>query len=146
MKLRLPLVTVLATAIASVGVMAATDFHDHLGMQLWSLRATTLAKGLPASLDLVKDWGIKEVEGGGSVGTMTPTQIRAALDARGLTSPSMHVGYEELTKDVAAVIRDAKVIGATMVICPWIPHEGDFNAALAKKAIEDFNKWGTAFH
>jgi sugar phosphate isomerase/epimerase len=146
MKLRLPLVTVLATAIASVSAMAMADFHDHLGMQMWSLRATTLAKGLPASLDLVKDWGIKEVEGGGSVGTMTPAQIRAALDERGLTSPSMHVGYEVLTKDVAAVIRDAKVVGATMVICPWIPHEGDFNAALAKKTIEDFNKWGAAFH
>jgi sugar phosphate isomerase/epimerase len=142
MKLRIPLTAVLATAMISASAMA--DFHEHVGLQMWSLRATTEAKGLSASLDLVKEWGIKEVEGGGSVGTMTPTEVRAALDAHGLTSPSMHVGYEALTKDVSAVIHDAKIIGATMVICPWIPHKGDFNAAIAHKTIEDFNKWGAA--
>ena len=130
MKLRLPLVSVVASAV--LATCAWADFHDHLGLQMWSLRATTLAKGFPASLDLTKEWGIKEVEGGGSVGTMTPAQVRAALDAHGLTSPSMHVGYEILTKDVSAVIRDAKVIGATMVICPWVPHKGDFNAATTR--------------
>jgi len=144
MKLRLPLVSVLAAAVLSVSALA--DFHDHIGVQMWSLRATTMAKGLPASLDLVKGWGIKEIEGGGSVGTMKIEEIRAELDKRGLKAPSMHVSYDALTKDVAAVIHDAKILGATTVVCPWIPHTGDFDAAIAHKTIEDFNKWGAALH
>ena len=144
MKARLPLVSFFAAAILSVNAWA--DFHDHIGMQLWSLRATTLTKGLPASLDLIKDWGITEVEGGGGIGSMTMEQYRAALDARGLKAPSMHVGYEALTKDVSAVIRDAKILGATHVVCPWIPHTGAFDAALVKKVADDFNQWGAAMH
>lgn len=115
-------------------------------MQLWSLRATTLSSGLPASLDLVQKWGIKEVEGGGSVGALKVAEIRKLLDARGLKETSMHASYEALTKDVAAVISDAKVLGAKTVICPWIPHTGDFDAALVAKTAADFNSWGAAFH
>lgn len=142
MKARLSLVSFLAAAFFSASAWA--DFHDHIGLQLWSLRATTLSKGLPASLDLVKSWGLTEVEGGGGTAGMSAEQIRAALDARGLKEPSMHAGYEALTKDVAAVIHDAKILGASSVICPWIPHTGAFDAAVAKKAIEDFNTWGAA--
>ena len=125
---------------------ARADFHDHLGLQLYSLRATTLAKGLPASLDQAKAWGFTEVEGGGSVGSVTAEQIRAALDARGLKSPSMHVQYERLTKDLAGVIHDAKTLGAGLIICPWVPHDGAFDETLMKKAAEDFNRWGEACH
>ncbi len=134
----------MAVTIFAVGAWA--DFHEHVGLQLWSLRATTLSKGLPASLDLVKDWGLTEVEGGGGIGSMTVEQYRAALDARGLKAPSIHAGYEALDKDLTAIIREAKVLGASMVICPWIPHTGAFDAAVAKKATEDFNTWGAAMH
>ena len=144
MKARLPLVSFFAAAILSVNAWA--DFHDHIGLQLWSLRATTLTKGLPASLDLVKGWGVTEVEGGGGIGSTTMVQYRAALDARGLKAPSMHVGYEALRKDVSAVIRDAKILGATSIVCPWIPHTGAFDAALVQKVTEDFNQWGAAIH
>jgi len=132
-------------ASATVAGSAFADFHDHIGLQLWSLRATTQSKGLQASLDLARNWGIVELEGGGSVGSMKVGEIRAALDARGLKEVAMHASYEDLTKDVAAVIGDAKVLGAGMVICPWIPHTGDFNAELAKKAAADFDTWGAAF-
>jgi sugar phosphate isomerase/epimerase len=144
MKTRIPLISFLASAILSVSAWA--DFHDHIGLQLWSVRANTLSKGLPSSLDLIKGWGFKEVEGGGGAVGMTTEQIRAAFDARGLTVPSIHASYDALTKDVSAVIRDAKTLGATMVVCPWIPHTGDFDAALMKKAVSDFNTWGAAFH
>ena len=143
MKARLPLASILAVSFLSSVVWA--DFHDHIGLQLWSLRATTLSKGLPASLDLVKGWGITEVEGGGGAGAMKTEEIRAALDARGLKSPSIHASYEAMTKDVGAVIREAKTLGASSVVCPWIPHNGAFDAATAQKATSDFNTWGAAF-
>ena len=142
MKTRLLLASFFAFSVSALTSLA--DFHDHIGLQLWSLRATTLAKGLPASLDLVKGWGIIEVEGGGAVNGMTTEQVKAAFDARGIKVLSMHAGYEALTKDVSAVIRDAKILGATAVYCPWIPHTGAFDAAIAQKATEDFDKWGAA--
>lgn len=144
MKLRLPLVSLAVSAV--LATCARADFHDHVGLQLYSLRATTMAKGLPAALDLTKEWGIKEVEGGGSPGAIKPEEIRAALDARGLKAISMHVPYESLNKDIAAVIRDAKTWGVTYIICPWIPHTGEFTEANAQQTIQDFNKAGAAIH
>jgi sugar phosphate isomerase/epimerase len=142
MKARLPLTAILATTILLANTRA--DFKDHIGLQMWSLRDNTKAKGLASSLDLVKAWGITEVEGGGA-SDLTPEQTRAALDARGLKDVSIHVGYDVLAKDVTAVIKDAKILGANYVICPWIPHEGAFDAALGKKVAANFNVWGAAF-
>lgn len=135
-------------AFLAIGMLLAAnaqaDFHEHIGLQQWSLRATTQAKGLPASLDLIKGWGFTEVEGGGVAG-MTAEQVRAAMDARGLKVPSEHADYNQMGKDLAGVIRDAKTLGAKFVICPWIPHEGAFTVATMQRAADDFNRWGAAF-
>jgi len=132
------------TAALSLTAHVRADFRDHLGLQLYSLRATTLAKGLPASLDQAKAWGFTELEGGGSTGDMTAEQIHTALVERGLTQPSMHVQYDRLTKDLEGVLRDAKTLGSKYIICPWVPHTGPFDEAVMKKTAEDFNRWGQA--
>lgn len=144
MKIPRRMSIILAASAVLFAAQARADFHDHLGLQLYSLRATTLAKGLSASLDQAKAWGFKEVEGGGSTGDMTAEQIRAALDAHGLTEPCLHAQYDRLTKDIAGVIHDAKTVGAQFVICPWVPHTGAFDEAVMKKTAEDFNHWGEA--
>jgi sugar phosphate isomerase/epimerase len=138
-----PLIVLLALGVL-LAVNARADFHDHLGMQLWSLRAQIQTNGLPASLDLIKGWGITEVESI-SVAGMTAEQVRAELDKRGLKAVSAHVSYDQMAKDLPAVIRDVKALGAQVAICPWIPHEGAFDAALMRRVADDFNKWGAAF-
>lgn len=125
--------------------LISADFHDHVGIQLWSLRANTLTKGVPSSLDLVKGWGIVEVEGGLVTANMTAEQVRAAVDARGLKMPSAHVGYDDLKKDLPGLIKAAKTLGVSHVICPWIPHDGPFTPALVQQAAENFNRAGAAF-
>ena len=142
MKARLPLVSLLAAA--TLFLNASADFHEHVGLQIYSLRATTKASGLPASLDLAKGWGCTEIEGGIG-GPLTAEQVRAELDKRGLTYPSVHAQYDQLNKDLAGVIREAKTLGAKYVICPWIPHKAAFDAVLMKEAADNFNKWGEAF-
>lgn len=138
--------TPIVLAAASIlALVARADFHDHIGLQLWSLRANTLTKGMPSSLDLVKGWGIKEVEGGLVTANMTAEQVRAAVDARGLKMPSAHVGYGDLQKDLPGLVHAAQVLGVSYVICPWIPHDGPFTAAMVKQAAEDFNRAGAAF-
>jgi sugar phosphate isomerase/epimerase len=140
--LRLPIL-ILAAAILTPVIRA--DFHDHVGIQLWSLRANTLTKGVPSSLDLVKGWGIVEVEGGLVTANMTAEQVRAAVDARGLKMPSAHVGYDDLKKDLPALVHAAQVLGVHHVICPWIPHEGPFTPATVEQAAAIFNRAGAAF-
>jgi sugar phosphate isomerase/epimerase len=140
--LRLPLLLVSAVLLA---LTARADFHDHVGLQLYSLRANTLAHGLPSSLDLVKGWGITEVEGGLAMAGMTPEQMRAAVDARGLTMPSAHAQFDQLTKDLPGAVRAAQALGLKLVVCPWIPHEGPFDRKLMQHAAEVFNQAGEAF-
>lgn len=122
----------------------AGDFRDHLGLQLYSLRAQTKESTLGA-LDLAKSYGVKEVETAGT-GTLSPEQFAVELKSRGLVPVSGHFGYNLLEKDVVAVIRDAKVLGLKYVIVPYPPVGKDkmFDEALARTTAAKFNEWGAA--
>lgn len=130
---------------ALIAIPAFPGTHDHLGIQMWSLRANTMTKGFVASLDLVQAWGIPEVEGGLVTAGMTPAEVKAAVDERGLKMPSAHVQYGALVNDLDAMVDAAKTLGVSYVICPWIPHEGAFDRAVVEKAIGDFSRAGAAF-
>jgi sugar phosphate isomerase/epimerase len=121
----------------------AVDFHDHVGLQLWSLRDQTKAD-VPAALDWVKAQGIVEVETAGT-GNVSLEEFAKLLQARGLKAVSAHIGYDALTKDLPGAIKTAKALGAKYVMTAWIPHQGAFTAEMARKAAADFNKWGEAF-
>ena len=138
------LLVIMALALISQHQLQAR-FHDHIGLQLWSLRATALTKGLPASLDLAKQWGVVELEGALVTPNMTPEQVRAALDARGLKMPSAHVQYADLSKDLTPLIRAAQVLGVNYVICPWIPHQEAFTPGQIEAAAKIFNHAGAVF-
>ena len=127
-------------------VTAATNRGDTkpaIGLQLWSLREEFKMDALHA-LDLTKQLGFTEVETAGTAG-MSAEDYRAALDARGLKATAAHVQYGAMEKDVAAVVREVKALGARYAFCPWIPHESGFDEALVKTAAANFNKWGAAF-
>ena len=144
LKSSLRFCSLLVSALLLV-VAARADFHDHVGLQLYSLRANSQAHGLASSLDLVKGWGITEVEGGLAQAGMTPEQVRAAVDARGLTMPSAHAQFDQLSKDLPGAVRAAQALGDKLVICPWIPHEGAFDRKLLQQAEDVFNAAGKAF-
>lgn len=144
MKIARLLLALLATA-SLLAVNALADFHDHLGLQLYSLRVQTKASGLAASLALVKGWGVTEIEGGLVTAGMTAEQVRAAVDQAGLKMPSAHVQYDDLNKNLPAMVQAAKTLGLKYVICPWIPHPAAFDRALMEQAAVDFNRAGEAF-
>lgn len=123
---------------------AKVNYHDHVGLQLWSLRDQIKAD-VPAALDWVKARGITEVETAGT-GNRTAEEFLVLLQDRGLKAVSAHFGYEALTKDLAGAIKTAKTLGVSYVMTAWIPHgkEG-LTAELARKAAADFSKWGEAF-
>ena len=111
-----------------------------LAVQSYTYR-NSFPKDPVGTLDLIKSLGITELEGGGAKG-MTLEEFKKLCDERGIKIPSTGVGYEQL-KNTDEIISRAKTLGATYVMCAWIPHKGDnFTIEDAKKAVEDFNYTG----
>ena len=136
----------LSLALAgALQLTAAVDFHDHIGLQLWSLRDQTKAD-LPAALDLLKGYGITEVETAGT-GNLSAEAFGKLLSERGLKAIGAHIGYDDLKKDLPAAIRTAKTLGVQYVMTAWIPHDNKIGltAKEAHEAAANFNKWGEAF-
>ena len=136
-------VLALVSALLALPLLAA-DYHDHVGLQLWSLR-DQLKADVPAALDWVKAQGITEVETAGT-GNLSATDFAKLLQARNLKAVAAHIGYEALEKDLPGAIQTAKTLGAKYVITAWIPHPPEgLSAELAHAAAANFNKWGAAF-
>ena len=137
---RLLLALLLTTTAAT---LPAGDFTGTAGLQLYSLRDLFKTE-VPGTLDKVKAYGVTEVETASTYG-MPAEKLRELLTARGLKAVSGHFQYDALTKDLDAVIRDAKALGLEYVACPWIPHdEAAFTEEVCRKAAADFNNWGEA--
>lgn len=136
-------------AHASEAAEAAQDasagplFRNPVALQLYSLRDSFEAEGVPATLAKVKAMGISHVELAGTYG-LTREAFEAALDEAGLTPVSMHADINALASDPAPIIADAKYFGIEYVGNAWFPHEGTFDAADARRAIEAFNVAGKA--
>jgi sugar phosphate isomerase/epimerase len=127
--------------VAAFAAKPAVDFKDHLGMQMWSLRETAKTD-VKAALDLVKSYGLKEVETAG-LGNLTVEQYAAELKARGLVAAGTHAGYGAMKKDLPGLIATTKALGAKYLVCPWIDHPKEgLTEELAHQVAADFNAWG----
>lgn len=116
------------------------DFQGPIGLQLYSLR-DRFAKDVPGSLDLVKSYGIKDVELAGTY-NLPPEEFKKMLDDRGLVPVAAHFPFERFRDDAEGVARDAKALGLKYAGLAWIPHEAGFDLEDCKKAIDVFNKAG----
>ena len=120
----------------------ASPLNGPVGLQLWSLREY-LPKDLPGTLAKVRDMGFTEIEGAGLWGH-SAADFRKALDAAGLRCQSAHMGYERLRDDAAGAFAEARSMGATWVVCPWIPHDQGFTREVTLAAVDVFSRVGAA--
>ena len=120
----------------------STPIKGIVGLQLWSLREY-LPKDLAGTLSKIRAMGFEYVEGAGLWGH-TVKDLRAALDAAGLRCPSAHMGDERLRGDMAGAFGEARALGASWVVCPWISHGQSFTKDDAMKAADLFNTVGKA--
>ncbi len=112
-----------------------------LGVQTYTFR-NHLPKDVPGTLDKIKAMGFTEIEGGAPK-DVTPEAYKKMCDERGIKIPSTGAGYEQLVKNPQEIADRAKTLGASYVMCAWIPHKDHvFTLDNAKKAVEDFNKIG----
>jgi len=131
-----------AFSAGSAAAEIKSPLNGPIGLQLWSLREY-LPKDLPGTLAKVHDMGFRTVEAAG-LWKHTLPEMRAALDTAGLRCTSAHMGSDRLRDDLAGAFAEAKGLGATTVICPWITHKETFTREDAMGAAEVFNKAGKA--
>ena len=124
---------------AAVDMMDKGLFKDDFGVQTWSFR-NYFPSDMIGTLDKLQEMGITKVEGDG--GRIPPEEFKKLCAARGISVPSTGTSFKELIDDPLKVVDKAKKLGANFVMCPWVPHDGDFKKADADKAIEVFNKAG----
>jgi sugar phosphate isomerase/epimerase len=142
--------TVAAGVVFPVGARAwlapqeeiKTVLNGPVGLQMWSLREY-LPKDLSGTLAKVRAMGFREVEGAG-LWKHTVSELKSALDAAGLRCQSAHMGFERLRDDAPGAFAEAKALGASWVVCPWITHDKEFTRDDALKAAEAFNKFASA--
>jgi sugar phosphate isomerase/epimerase len=137
------LFAVAATAIfAGAGGLSATINAQSpvVGLQMYSLQED-FDRDTPGTLDRLKSHGIRDVETS-VFNKMPAAELRALLDARGMTCSSHHVRPEQLEKNMTAVIADAKKLGAVRVVCPILPHKGALDRAQVLNAAASFNRFG----
>jgi sugar phosphate isomerase/epimerase len=116
------------------------SFQGPLGLQLYSLRAEFI-RNVPATLEKVREYGFQIVELAGTY-NLPPAKFKAMLDSNGLKPVSGHFPFERYRDDLEGVARDAKELDLEYVGCAWIPHEGSFDEAECRQAIEVFNRAG----
>lgn len=120
--------------------MFPTTDSDKLGMVSYTYR-NSFSKDVGATLDTIKALGITNIEFS-NLFKRTAKEIRALLDERGMKCTSFGVQYPDLENKIAEVGTNAKTLGAEFVRVAWVPHTGDFTLDMAKKTVEDFNKFG----
>ena len=135
------------TAEANAPAPAAPVVSDHYtadtGLQLYSLRSQFKLKGVPRTLDTVKDFGIKLVELAGTY-DLEPAAFKAELDQRGLKAVSGHFPYGRWEKEPDAVAQEAKALGLEYAGCAYAAHATPLDEIQTRDIAEVFNKAGEA--
>ena len=132
----------LSSILAAAGTLAAhaASFNESIGLQLYSLRADFI-KNVPATLEKVHSFGIRDVELAGTY-NLSPEKFKELLAANKLKAVSGHFPFARYKADPEGVAKDAKALGLEYAGCAWIDHDGDFDEAECRTAIEVFNKAG----
>lgn len=132
----------LVPAVFTIIVLSAPLRAQEIGLQLYSLR-NEFKTEVPGTLDLVENWGIREIEGGETYG-LPMEAFKQLLKENKLKMVSVGADYNQLKNDPQSAIDNAKAFGAKYVVCFWIPHDDDnvFTIDHMKAAADVFNKAG----
>jgi sugar phosphate isomerase/epimerase len=86
--------------------------QPEIGLQLYSLR-NEFKTEVPETLELVKSWGIREIEGGGTYG-LPMDEFKKLLKDNRLKMVSVGADYNQLKENPQAAIDNAKHLALNM--------------------------------
>jgi sugar phosphate isomerase/epimerase len=131
----------LSAASALVALGAKGKLSIPIGLEIYSLR-TEAVKDLPATLAMIRGFGITEVEVSELYGRDAAT-FRRLLDQAGLKATSMMADHAALAGKIYSVAENAQTLGVGHVVCATIPHQHKhLTAGDCEHAVENFNRWG----
>jgi len=111
-----------------------------LGIQAYTFR-NSFPISVEKTLDTIRQMGFTELEGGSP--NIPADRFRKLCDERGISIPSTGASYEQLVEHPDSVADRAKILGATYVMCAWIPHnDGVLTIENTMKAVADFDNAG----
>jgi sugar phosphate isomerase/epimerase len=136
------------TFLGTLGVAAIAarsswaDSVKKVGMQLYTVR-NDLGKDFDGTLGKVAAIGYKEVEFAGYF-NRSAHEVHDVLKRHGLASPSAHIDYPTVsTPDKwAKALDDARVIGHSFLVNPWIDPPLRNQPDFWKRAADAYNKAG----
>jgi sugar phosphate isomerase/epimerase len=132
---------VLVLALVFLVFSRPLSAQTKIGLQLYSLR-NEFKTDVPGTLELVGDWGIREIEGGGTY-NLPLEDYKTLLKKNKLKMVSVGADYNQLKENPQSAIDEAKAFGAKYVVCFWIPHDGDnFTFENMSDAVNVFTKAG----
>lgn len=130
-----------ATLLARTWARAAENRRiNPIGMQLYTVRKE-MAQDFDGTLAKVAAIGYKEVEFAGYFGR-DAKQVKASLNAVGLTSPSAHIDYKQVTTNLPAVLEAAHIVGHEYIVCPSIDEKVRHEPGIWQRTAEAFNRAG----
>ena len=124
-----------------LAVISIAQAQIQIGLQMGTFRKQ-LQSDLPGTLAKMKSMGITEVEGGGTYG-LEVEAYKKLLKENGIKVVAIGANFDSLQRNPAKYVQQAAQVGATQVVCYWIPHTGDvFTIDDAKKGVTVFNAAG----
>jgi len=90
-----------------------------IALMLYTVRDRA-ASDLKGTLEFCKACGCDGVEFAGLHGNAA-AQVRGWLDSIGLVAASMHTGLADLDTKIDSVLDDARTLGLSRVVMPWVP-------------------------
>ncbi|NVK48870.1 MAG: sugar phosphate isomerase/epimerase [Cyclobacteriaceae bacterium] len=119
-------------------------FSQEIAIQTYSLR-NQLPQDPVKYYKMIADWGIYAIEGGGQYGLSDVEYERLFAENR-LRIVGVGADYNQLLRDPAPIIEEAKKQNVKYATCYWIPHqEGPISLDEIKVATALFNEVGKAF-
>jgi sugar phosphate isomerase/epimerase len=120
--------------------LASRERIARVGVQLYTVREA-MRQNMERTLEQVARIGFKEVEFAGYFGR-SAKDVRALLDANGLTAPSAHsADLNSIRNRLTQLLDDASVIGHRYVVCASLPRS-EMTADGYKRVAAEFNRAG----
>ncbi|TFV93220.1 sugar phosphate isomerase/epimerase [Algoriphagus kandeliae] len=125
-------------------LLMQVTFAQEIAIQTYSLR-NQLPEDPVKYYEMIADWGIHAIEGGGLYGLSEVEYERLFTENR-LRIVGVGADYNQLLRDPAPIIEEAKKQGVKYATCYWIPHqEGPISLDEIKVATALFNEVGKDF-
>ncbi len=129
-----------ATLLSRNFSWAAEHKIEKIGIQLYTLR-DLFNQDFRGTLDKLAAIGYREVELSSSI-KASPKEQKAAFARHGITAPSTHRAYEELTDKWPGVLEECAMMGNRYIVIPGITDELHSNPDGYKIAADTFNHAG----